>query len=103
MSSRGRDDCGKDSLNDGASGCTSDPVLRASRQRWVAFVSAPFGVVYGERAAMADQAIRHGRMDGWNMYNRVFLLCYAAKDPAMLDERRSGPTIVSFAGPNGRV
>lgn len=27
-----------------------------------------------------------GRMDGWIMYNRVFLLCSAAKDPAMLDE-----------------
>lgn len=39
----------------------------------------------------------------WDMYNCVFLLCYAAKDPATLDERRSGPTVVSFVGLNGLV
>lgn len=39
----------------------------------------------------------------WDMYNCVFLLCYAAKDPATLDERRSGPTVISFVGLNGRV
>lgn len=37
------------------------------------------------------------------MYNHVFLLCYGAKKPAMLDERRLGPTVVSFVGLNGRV
>lgn len=37
------------------------------------------------------------------MYNHVFLLCYAAKKPAMRDERRSGPTVVSLVGLNGRV
>lgn len=45
-------------------------------------------------------------MDEWMdgiMYNRYFLLCRAAKDPAILDERRSGPTVVSFVGLGGRV
>lgn len=55
---------------------------------------------------MAGRVIRHGRMDGWDMYNHVFLLCCAAKNPAMLDERRSGRAMVDSAGSaglNGRV
>lgn len=37
------------------------------------------------------------------MYNHVFLLCHAAKNPAVLDERRPGPAVVCFVGLNGHV
>lgn len=63
-----RGGCDKDSLDNGAKWSTSNLVLRASRQFWVALVSIPFCVVCGDKDSGHGRAGHTKWMNGWMGY-----------------------------------
>lgn len=57
-----------------------------------------------ERAGMAGLVITIWTHEWMGICTTMFfLLCSAAKNPAMLDERRSEPAVVCFVGQNGHL